>query len=86
MSKSRDGADRRAELLGRLQETGDRHDAAEQERQDANDRAASPESRLLRQAIDELRAAAAETRELNAEMRQGFLALIEEIRRAGKRY
>jgi hypothetical protein len=86
MSTPKDGANRRADLLGRLQETDDRHDAAELERQEADDLASGPELRLLRQAIEELRAAAAETRQLNAEMRQGFLALIEELRRSGRRY
>jgi hypothetical protein len=86
MSNANESAERRADLLSRLQETGDRHDAAEQDRQDAEERAVGPEVRLLRQAIEELRSAAAETRQLNAEMREGFLALLEEIRRGGRRY
>ena len=72
MGKSTDGADRWADLLGRLQETDDRHGAAEPVRQSAHDdRAVGNAMKLLRQVIEELRAAAEDTRRVNAEMRQG---------------
>jgi hypothetical protein len=94
MSKPNDGAERRADLLGRLQETGDRHDAAElqqeQQRQELQRKAAEEsnlsEVQLLRRAIEELRAVAAETRQLNAEMRASFQGLIAELRRPGRGY
>ena len=63
MSKSGDSAGRMADFLGRLQETGDRHDAAEQESQAvADDRATGNEMRHLRLVIEELRLAAEDTR------------------------
>ena len=83
MSKSGDSAGRMADFLGRLQETGDRHDAAEQESQAvADDRATGNEMRHLRLVIEELRLAAEDTRRANAEMRQAFFELIEDLRRA----
>ena len=85
MSKSNEGSDRVADLLGRLQETGDRHDAAEQQRQTASDdRATGNEMRHLRLVIEELRAAAEDTRRVNAEMRQGFFEFLEDLRRAAQ--
>jgi hypothetical protein len=86
MNTTGDGAERRAHLLGRLQETDDRHAAAEEECQAAaRDRATGNEMRSLRLVIEELRAAAEDTRRLNAEMRQALFELIEDIRRAAPR-
>jgi hypothetical protein len=85
MSKPNDGADRRADFLGRLQATGDRHEAAEQEQQAAkDDRATGNEMRHLRLVIEELRSAAEDTRRVNAEMRQGFFEFLEDLRQAVK--
>ena len=85
MGKPSDSADRRADLLGRLQETDDRHGAAEQVRQSAHDdRAVGSEMKLLRQVIEELRAAAEDTRRMNAEMRQSFFEFLEDLRRSAQ--
>jgi len=85
MSTAGDGADRRADFLGRLQAAGDRHEAAEQERQSAvNDRATGSEMRHLREVIAELRAAAEDTRRMNAEMRQSFFDFLEDLRLAAR--
>ena len=85
MSKSSEGAERRANLLGRLQETDDRHDAAEQQRQaSADDRATGNEMRHLRQVIAELHAAAEDTLRMNAEIRQSFFELFEDLRNAAR--
>ena len=85
MSTAGDGADRRADFLGRLQAAGDRHEAAEQERQSAvNDRATGSEMRHLREVIAELRAAAEDTRRMNAEMRQSFFDFLEDLRNAAR--
>ncbi len=85
MSTPGDGAERRADFLGRLQAAGDRHDAAEQERQSAiNDRATGNEMRHLRDVIAELRAAAEDTRRMNAEIRQSFFDLLEDLRLAAR--
>jgi hypothetical protein len=85
MSQPSEGAKRRDDFLGRLQETGARHDAAEQERQDAkNERATGAEMRHLQEVIAELRAAAEDTRRMNAEMRQEFFELMEDLRRAAR--
>ena len=85
MSKPSDGADQQGGLLGRLQETDDRHDAAEQVRQSAkDDRAVGSEMRLLRQVIEELRDAAEDTRRMNAEMRQSFFEFLEDLRRSAQ--
>jgi hypothetical protein len=83
MSKPSEGAKRRDDFLDRLQQAGDRHEAAEQELQDArNERATGAEMRHLRDVIDELRAAAEDTRRMNAEIRQEFFELIQDLRRA----
>jgi hypothetical protein len=80
-----EGAERRANLLGRLQETDDRHGAAEQQRQaDVDDRATGSEMRHLRLVIAELQAAADDTRRMNAEMRQAFFEFLEDLRNAAK--
>jgi len=85
MNPMGDGAERRADFLGRLQAAGDRHEAAEQERQTVlNDRATGNEMRHLRLVIEELRAAAEDTRRMNSEMRQTFFELIEDLRRAAR--
>jgi hypothetical protein len=85
MSMPSDGAERRANLLGRLQETDDRHDAAEQQRQAAaDDKATGNEMRHLRLVIEELRAAAEDTRRMNAEMRQSFFEFLEDLRNAAR--
>jgi hypothetical protein len=85
MSTTGEGAERRASFLDRLQAAGDRHDAAEEQRQaDVNDRATGAEMRHLRDVIDELRAAAEDTRRVNAEMRQSFFEFLEDLKRAAR--
>lgn len=85
MSTSDEGAERRANFLDRLQAAGDRHDAAEEQRQaDVNDRATGAEMRHLRDVIEELRAAAEDTRRVNAEIRQSFFEFLEELRKAAR--
>ena len=85
MSNPGEGADRRADLLSRLQETDDRHGAAEQQRRaEADDRATGDEMRHLRLVIEELRAAAEDTRRMNAEMRQAFFEFLEDLRNAAR--
>jgi len=85
MSMPSEGAERRANLLGRLQETDDRHDAAEQQRQAmADDKATGAEMRHLRVVIAELQAAADDTRRMNAEMRQAFFEFLEDLRNAAR--
>ena len=85
MSTPGDGAERRADFLGRLQAAGDRHEAAEQEHQSAvNDRATGNEMRHLRDVIAELKAAAEDTRRMNTEIRQEFFEFLEDLRRAAR--
>jgi ABC-type transporter Mla subunit MlaD len=79
MSVLNDGANRRADLLDRLQETGDRHDAAELKRTIAKTDQGRPEEALLR-AAEELMAVAAEVRQMVAEIRRGFAELLGELR------
>lgn len=78
MGTASGGGDRRADLLDRLQETGDRHDAAELERASVGATRGSED--LLRQAGQELRVVAAEVRQMIAEIRQGFAELLAELR------
>lgn len=83
MSTANSGGDRRADLLDRLQETGDRHDAAELERASVGTNRGAEE--LLRQAGQELRVVAAELRQMIAEIRQGVAELLAELRDSRRR-
>jgi hypothetical protein len=82
MSDPSEGAERREELLNRIQETDDRHDAAQQEADAKGERINSNDTHQLRLAIEELRSAAADTRRANAEMRQEFFEFLQDLRKA----
>lgn len=81
--KPSDSPERRSDLLGRLQETEDRHNAAELESQAAQTyRVDGEQIRALREAIEELRIAIDETRQMNFQMRDCFRDLLAELRRS----